>query len=258
MTAERDSASEAVRARAGAKSATAFRTISEVSEELEVPQHVLRFWETKFSQVRPLKRGGGRRYYRPEDVALLRRIQRLLYSEGYTIKGVQRLLRDPRANVADGDDDETGTESAGAADTADADADIAPAGEADAGEAEGTGTPAAVMAPDGEAGPAGMDEDGVGGDDDAPADAGELRSLSRIAAAVARADSPPPVSGTDEDTAAASRGEDEAEDRVILPSPFLTRPAAEPPVLPGWVRQKLTDLRDELRQIHSDLHQLRK
>ena len=78
----------------GGKSAAAFRTISEVSGELDVPQHVLRFWETKFSQVRPLKRGGGRRYYQPEDIALLRRIRDLLYAEGYTIKGVQRLLRD--------------------------------------------------------------------------------------------------------------------------------------------------------------------
>ncbi len=76
-----------------AKSASAFRTISEVSDELDVPQHVLRFWETKFSQVKPLKRGGGRRYYRPEDLALLRRIRDLLYTEGYTIRGVQRLLR---------------------------------------------------------------------------------------------------------------------------------------------------------------------
>ncbi|CAK0767251.1 MerR family transcripitonal regulator [uncultured Gammaproteobacteria bacterium] len=78
------------------KSASAFRTIGEVAEELDVPQHVLRFWETKFPQVRPLKRGGGRRYYRPEDVALLQRIRAFLYSEGYTIKGVQRLLRDSR------------------------------------------------------------------------------------------------------------------------------------------------------------------
>ena len=80
--------------RRGGKSAAAFRTISEVAGELDVPPHVLRFWETKFSQVKPLKRGGGRRYYRPEDVALLRRIRELLYGEGYTIKGVQRLLRD--------------------------------------------------------------------------------------------------------------------------------------------------------------------
>ncbi len=76
------------------KSADAFRTISEVADELHVPQHVLRFWETKFPQVRPLKRGGGRRYYRPEDVFLLRRVADLLYTQGYTIKGVQRLLRE--------------------------------------------------------------------------------------------------------------------------------------------------------------------
>lgn len=82
------------RSRDGGKSAAAFRTISEVSEELDVPQHVLRFWETKFSQVKPLKRGGGRRYYRPEDIELLRRIRALLYSDGYTIKGVQKLLRE--------------------------------------------------------------------------------------------------------------------------------------------------------------------
>jgi DNA-binding transcriptional MerR regulator len=77
-----------------AKSPDAFRTISEVAEELNVPQHVLRFWETKFSQIKPLKRGGGRRYYRPEDVELLRRIRSLLYGEGYTIKGVQKVLRE--------------------------------------------------------------------------------------------------------------------------------------------------------------------
>ena len=75
------------------KSPSAFRTISEVSAELDVPQHVLRFWETKFPQLRLLKRGGGRRYYRPEDVELLGRIQALLYRDGYTIKGVQRLFR---------------------------------------------------------------------------------------------------------------------------------------------------------------------
>ncbi len=82
-----------VGARRGGKSATAFRTISEVAGELEVPQHVLRFWESKFNQIRPLKRGGGRRYYRPEDVELLRAIQHFLYTEGYTIKGVQKLLK---------------------------------------------------------------------------------------------------------------------------------------------------------------------
>ena len=79
---------------AAQKSPEAFRTISEISVELEVPQHVLRFWETKFAPVRPLKRGGGRRYYRPEDVDLLRGIRSLLYSDGLTIKGVQKILRE--------------------------------------------------------------------------------------------------------------------------------------------------------------------
>jgi len=76
------------------KAPTAFRTISEVADDLQIPQHVLRFWETKFPQLKPLKRGGGRRYYRPEDIALLKRISDLLYTQGYTIKGVQRLLRE--------------------------------------------------------------------------------------------------------------------------------------------------------------------
>ena len=85
---------EEVPGRRTGKSEAAFRTISEVADELDVPQHVLRFWEGKFPQVKPLKRGGGRRYYRPDDVALLRRIRDLLYSEGYTIKGVQKLLKE--------------------------------------------------------------------------------------------------------------------------------------------------------------------
>jgi DNA-binding transcriptional MerR regulator len=76
------------------KAPDAFRTISEVAEELELPQHVLRFWETRFAQIRPMKRGGGRRYYRPDDVDLLRGIRHLLYGEGYTIRGVQRILKD--------------------------------------------------------------------------------------------------------------------------------------------------------------------
>jgi DNA-binding transcriptional MerR regulator len=76
------------------KSPEAFRSISEVSTELDVPQHVLRFWESRFNQVRPLKRGGGRRFYRPEDVDLLRGIRTLLYHDGYTIKGVQKVLRE--------------------------------------------------------------------------------------------------------------------------------------------------------------------
>ena len=83
------------------KSAGAFRTISEVADELHIPQHVLRFWETKFPQVKPLKRGGGRRYYRPDDIALLRRVSDLLYTQGYTIKGVQRLLREGGGRLAD-------------------------------------------------------------------------------------------------------------------------------------------------------------
>jgi DNA-binding transcriptional MerR regulator len=76
------------------KAPEAFRTISEVAEELDVPKHVLRFWEGKFAQLKPMKRGGGRRYYRPEDVALLRGIRVLLYNDGYTIKGVQKILRE--------------------------------------------------------------------------------------------------------------------------------------------------------------------
>jgi DNA-binding transcriptional MerR regulator len=93
--------------RAG-KSAAAFRTISEVAGELEVAQHVLRFWESKFPQVRPLKRGGGRRYYRPEDVDVLRQIRSLLYEEGYTIKGAQKLLKGQRRPA--GSDGEVGAE----------------------------------------------------------------------------------------------------------------------------------------------------
>ncbi|WP_019222613.1 MerR family transcriptional regulator [Bartonella rattaustraliani] len=76
------------------KSSDAFRTISEVAELLELPQHVLRFWETRFKQIKPMKRGGGRRYYRPADVDLLNGIKQLLYDQGYTIKGVQRLLKE--------------------------------------------------------------------------------------------------------------------------------------------------------------------
>jgi DNA-binding transcriptional MerR regulator len=76
------------------KSEAAFRTTGEVSEELELPAHVLRFWESKFPEIKPLKRGGGRRYYRPEDVDLLRRIRQFLYNEGYTIRAVQKLLRE--------------------------------------------------------------------------------------------------------------------------------------------------------------------
>ncbi len=87
------------------KSPDAFRTISEAAEELDLPQHVLRFWETRFATIKPLKRGGGRRYYRPEDVLLLRGIRHLLYDQGFTIKGVQRILKDqgPRYVIAVGE-----------------------------------------------------------------------------------------------------------------------------------------------------------
>ena len=102
MTAETQTRKPAPRT--DGKSDAAFRTISEVARELDLPQHVLRFWETKFTQIKPLKRGGGRRYYRPEDMVLLRRIRELLYDDGYTIRGVQKLLREngARALAADG------------------------------------------------------------------------------------------------------------------------------------------------------------
>ena len=76
------------------KSPEAFRTISEVSKDLSLPQHVLRFWETKFAQIKPIKRGGGRRYYRPEDIMLLKGIKSLLYNDGYTIRGVQKVIKE--------------------------------------------------------------------------------------------------------------------------------------------------------------------
>ena len=82
------------------KSPDAFRTISEVADDLDLPQHVLRFWESRFNQIKPMKRGGGRRYYRPEDVDLLRGIKGLLYDEGYTIRGVQRLLKEQGNKLA--------------------------------------------------------------------------------------------------------------------------------------------------------------
>jgi DNA-binding transcriptional MerR regulator len=84
------------------KSPDAFRTISEAADELSLPQHVLRFWETRFANIKPLKRGGGRRYYRPEDVLLLKGIRHLLYDQGFTIKGVQRILKDQGARFVIG------------------------------------------------------------------------------------------------------------------------------------------------------------
>ena len=95
------------------KAPDAFRTISEVADDLDIPQHVLRFWETRFSQIKPMKRSGGRRYYRPDDVNLLRGIRRLLYGEGYTIRGVQRILREHGIKAVQGLTDEvTGQTSA--------------------------------------------------------------------------------------------------------------------------------------------------
>ncbi len=94
------------------KGPDAFRTISEVADELDLPQHVLRFWETRFNQIKPMKRGGGRRYYRPDDIDLLRGIRHLLYDQGYTIKGVQKLLRQngPRFAIAIGSGEVTAAE----------------------------------------------------------------------------------------------------------------------------------------------------
>jgi DNA-binding transcriptional MerR regulator len=91
---------EAATGRRANKRAAVFRTIGEVADDLDLPAHVLRFWESKFPQLKPLKRGGGRRYYRPEDIALLSRIRQCLYQDGYTIRGVQKLLSDGMLNAA--------------------------------------------------------------------------------------------------------------------------------------------------------------
>lgn len=115
------------------KSAAAFRTIGEAADELEVPAHVLRFWETKFPQLKPVKRSGGRRYYRPEDIRLLHRIRQWLYRDGYTIRGAQQLLegRPPHIAATDADPDIAGPFAAAVPD-ADAEADIASESDADA------------------------------------------------------------------------------------------------------------------------------
>jgi DNA-binding transcriptional MerR regulator len=113
------------------KAPDAFRTISEVADDLDIPQHVLRFWETRFAQIKPMKRSGGRRYYRPDDVDLLRGIRRLLYGEGYTIRGVQRILKEHGVKSVQGlVDGSTTVPSFGAP------ADQAMRGEADAGDEE--------------------------------------------------------------------------------------------------------------------------
>jgi DNA-binding transcriptional MerR regulator len=96
------------------KAPDAFRTISEVAQELDIPQHVLRFWETRFSQIKPMKRSGGRRYYRPDDVDLLKGIRRLLYGEGYTIRGVQRILKEHGIKSVQGLSDSSAAVSFGA------------------------------------------------------------------------------------------------------------------------------------------------
>jgi DNA-binding transcriptional MerR regulator len=96
------------------KAPDAFRTISEVADDLDIPQHVLRFWETRFTQIKPMKRRGGRRYYRPDDVDLLRGIRRLLYGEGYTIRGVQRILKEHGVKSVQGLVDGSSTPSFGA------------------------------------------------------------------------------------------------------------------------------------------------
>ncbi len=129
------------------KSPEAFRTISEVAEEMDLPQHVLRFWETRFPQIKPLKRGGGRRYYRPDDVDLLRAVKQLLYGEGYTIKGVQKLLREQgAAMVARGLVGRDGAEATKAAADAVVEKPAAARAGADAGLAAQRGDVAALRA----------------------------------------------------------------------------------------------------------------
>jgi DNA-binding transcriptional MerR regulator len=100
------------------KSPDAFRTISEVADDLDIPQHVLRFWETRFTQIKPMKRSGGRRYYRPDDVDLLKGIRRLLYGEGYTIRGVQRILKEHGIKSVQGLADQSSAVSFGAVEEA--------------------------------------------------------------------------------------------------------------------------------------------
>ena len=100
------------------KAPDAFRTISEVADDLVIPQHVLRFWETRFTQIKPMKRSGGRRYYRPDDVDLLKGIRRLLYGEGYTIRGVQRILKEHGIKSVQGIADQTSAVSFGAVEEA--------------------------------------------------------------------------------------------------------------------------------------------
>jgi len=126
------------------KAPDAFRTISEVADDLDIPQHVLRFWETRFAQIKPMKRSGGRRYYRPDDVDLLKGIRRLLYSEGYTIRGVQRILKEHGVKSVQGLADATAAVSFGAIEEAvgnslreDLDEDVADSVDGDDDDGEG-------------------------------------------------------------------------------------------------------------------------
>lgn len=154
------------------KSPDAFRTISEAADELDLPQHVLRFWETRFATIKPLKRGGGRRYYRPEDVLLLKGIRRLLYDQGFTIKGVQRILKEqgPRYVIAVGEgrpveqlpptalavDDQVEPDEAEYGEYSEADQPVVDAGEEPAGGAEKRGFQLASLMPKAAPRPAGL------------------------------------------------------------------------------------------------------
>ncbi len=233
---------EAVRPRAGAKSATAFRTISEVSDELDVPQHVLRFWETKFPQVRPLKRGGGRRYYRPDDVALLRKIQRLLYSEGYTIKGVQRLLKDQRQSGGDAEGAEAMAEGLLGSDLG---------GDGSSGDGAGANDSGAEDL----AGDALGDDDGAEGDGGADEaalaeikGAGQSQPVAQASAAsVVPATQPVSTQAVSPpSTAALGIG-------VSQPFPLLSVIPATAADMPAWLRRELTGLRTELIDLKSVL-----
>ena len=123
------------------KAPDAFRTISEVAEDLDLPQHVLRFWETRFNQIKPMKRGGGRRYYRPEDVDLLRGIRLLLYAEGFTIRGVQRLLKEKGTGFVTSVGQSGSVETMTGADAAGTDPRPAPGAAKSAGKAPASASP---------------------------------------------------------------------------------------------------------------------
>ncbi len=196
------------------KGPEAFRTISEVAQELDLPQHVLRFWETRFTQIRPMKRGGGRRYYRPEDVELLRGIRTLLYGEGYTIRGVQRLLKEqgPRYVLAVGRGE---VASAAETDREDDDGeDMAPS------PALRREPPRIAVARGDESGDALSPEDDDDGEEDAPSGeqrrAGEERLANAGRDGAATAGEEYPDDGGDEDAA-----EETAADDADMPAPVF-------------------------------------